>query len=262
MAAVYVSIVMNEAGPITSDVRREGDPRSVVRIMTWNIHGGRGPDRSCDLDRVVDRVRAHAPDIIAIQEIDSRHIPGPGCAFDFLAAALGPHSTEARLITAPDGDYGHALVSRWPFLEAARHDISVDGREPRAAIEVCVDTPCGPLHVVAAHLGLSFRERRHQAAILRKLAQSGPERSVLVGDFNDLIRHGSVQRALAEAMPGRTHHKTFPARLPLLALDRIYCRPSGLLLRSWTDPQARDASDHLPIIAELNPAVGSSIHWQ
>ena len=26
------------------------------------------------------------------------------------------------------------------------------------------------------------------------------------------------------------------------------------LMRSWTDPQARDASDHLPIIAELKPA--------
>lgn len=245
---------MKEAGPIASDVRTEGDPLSVIRIMTWNIHGGVGPDRLCDLNRVVDRVRAHAPDIVAIQEIDSRHISGLGCAFDFLAAALGPHSTEARLITAPDGDYGHALVSRWPFLEAARHDISVDGREPRAAIEVCVATPCGPLHVVSAHLGLSFRERRHQAAILCKVAQSGPERSILLGDFNDLILYGSVQRALAATMPRRTHHKTFPARLPVLALDRIYCRPSSLLARSWTDPQARDASDHLPIIAELNPA--------
>jgi endonuclease/exonuclease/phosphatase family metal-dependent hydrolase len=226
----------------------------MIRIMTWNIHGGVGPDRSCDLNRVVDRVRAHAPDIVAIQEIDSRHISGLGCAFDLLAAALGPHSTEARLITAPDGDYGHALLSRWPFLEAALHDISVGRREPRAAIEASIATPCGPLHVVAVHLGLSGRERRHQAAMLCKLAQSGPERSVLVGDFNDWILRGSVQRALAEAMPRRTHQKTFPARLPVLALDRIYCRPSSLLGRSWTDPQARDASDHLPIIAELNAA--------
>jgi endonuclease/exonuclease/phosphatase family metal-dependent hydrolase len=245
---------MNEASPMTSDLRGEGDPPSVIRIMTWNIHGGVGPDRLCDLNRVVDRVRMHAPDIVAIQEIDSRRISDLGCAFDFLAATLGPHSTEARLITAPDGDYGHALVSRWPLLEGMRHDISVDGREPRAAIEVSVATPSGPLHVVAVHLGLSGRERRRQAAMLYKLAQSGPERSVLVGDFNDWILRGSVRRALAEAMPGRTHHKTFPARLPVLALDRIYCRPASLLVRSWTDPLARDASDHLPIIAELHPA--------
>jgi endonuclease/exonuclease/phosphatase family metal-dependent hydrolase len=243
---------MKEAGPITTDVRKEDDPPSVIRIMTWNIHGGVGSDRLCDLNRVVKCVRAHAPDIVAIQEIDSRRIAGLGCAFDFLAAALGPHSTEARLITAPDGDYGHALVSRWPFLEAARHDISVDRRERRAAIEVSVATPCGPLHVVAVHMGLSFRERRHQAAILCKLAQSGPERSVLLGDFNDWILHGPVRRALAEAMPGRTHHKTFPARRPVLPLDRIYCRPSSLLVRSWIDPQARAASDHLSVIAELN----------
>jgi endonuclease/exonuclease/phosphatase family metal-dependent hydrolase len=132
--------------------------------------------------------------------------------------------------------------------------MSVDRRERRAAIEVSVATPFGPLHVVAVHLGLSFRERRHQTGILCKLAQSGPERSVLLGDFNDWILHGPVRRALAETMPGRTRHKTFPARRPVLALDRIYCRPANLLLRSWSDPQARAASDHLPIIAELDTA--------
>jgi endonuclease/exonuclease/phosphatase family metal-dependent hydrolase len=36
-----------------------------------------------------------------------------------------------------------------------------------------------------------------------------------------------------------------------MRLDRIYCRPAPALLRSWTDPLARRASDHLPVIAEI-----------
>jgi endonuclease/exonuclease/phosphatase family metal-dependent hydrolase len=144
------------------------------------------------------------------------------------------------------------LISRWRISDSVHHDVSVDGCEPRAAIETTIETPHGSLHVVAAHLGLSFSERAHQAALLSQVAQTGPSHSVLLGDFNDLLRHGSVQQALGHTLPNRTHHKTFPAWWPVLALDRIYCRPADLLLHSWTDPRAWRASDHLPIIADLD----------
>ena len=226
---------------------------SNVRVMTWNIHGGVGPDRRCDLGRVVELVQRHSPDIVALQEVDSRRKwSGGEPAFEFLAAALGEHAAEARVISAPDGDYGHVVLSRWRITKTIRHDVSVSGREPRAAIETTIETPCGDLHVVAAHLGLSFSERRHQAGLLSRLAHAGPARCIVMGDFNDLLRHGSVQRALGQSLPNRTHHKTFPAWWPVLALDRIYCRPEQLLARSWTDPLARTASDHLPVIADLD----------
>ena len=54
--------------------------------------------------------------------------------------------------------------------------------------------------------------------------------------------------ALFEARSG---HPSFPARLPLFALDRIWCRPDHLLTRSWTARETRPASDHLPVMAEL-----------
>jgi endonuclease/exonuclease/phosphatase family metal-dependent hydrolase len=234
----------------------------MIRIMSWNIHGGVGPDRSFNLSRIVERVRFHAPDIIAIQEIDSRRkAADTKSAFEFLAAALGPHSTEARLITAPDGDYGHAVVSRWPLSKTVLHDVSVGRREPRAAIETTIMTAQGPLYLVAAHLGLGSRERRRQVELLCKLTRASSDRTVVLGDFNDWAQHGSVRRALADAMPQCTHHKTFPAWLPLLSLDRIYCRPSCLLVRSWTDPDARHASDHLPIIADVDLSLGS-VGWK
>ena len=221
--------------------------------MTWNIHRGVGPDWRCDLARVVDVVRRHGPDIVALQEVDSRRKSrGREPPFEFLAASLGEHAAEARLITAPDGDYGHVVLSRWRMRDTRRHDLSYGRREPRAALETTVETPYGDLHVVAAHLGLSFRERRQQAFQLSGIAHAGSARCVVLGDFNDLFRHGSVQRALGQSLPNRTHHKTFPARWPVLALDRIYSRPGDLLVRSWTDPLARSASDHLPIIADLD----------
>jgi endonuclease/exonuclease/phosphatase family metal-dependent hydrolase len=68
-----------------------------------------------------------------------------------------------------------------------------------------------------------------------------------------------VRRTLAAVLQGRTRHRTFPARWPLLRLDRIYCRPAQALIRSWIDPAACDASDHLPVIADIRlPTIAAS----
>jgi endonuclease/exonuclease/phosphatase family metal-dependent hydrolase len=231
----------------------EVDEAATVRVMTWNIHGGIGPDGHVDIDRVVKLIRRHDPDILALQEVDSRRSRYmPENVFEHLAEGLGSHSAEARLITAPDGDFGHVLISRWPISRTKLHDISVPRREPRAAMETTVATPAGPLHLVAAHLGLGFKERRKQAATLAAAAQSSPERTIMLGDFNDWFWRGAVEGALGPIFQERTRHKTFPARFPLLDLDRVYCRPAGTLVRSWTDPLAYETSDHLPVIAELS----------
>lgn len=224
----------------------------VVRVLTWNIH--RAVDRRgrYDLQPIVALIRGHDPDIVALQEIDSR---GRGAGqlppLDFLTQSLGSHAAEARTIIAPDGHYGHALISRWLLSPPILHDVSVRRREPRHVIETTASTPAGPVHLAAVHLGLRVRERRWQAAKLAEIAATAGEVSVMLGDFNDWPWRGVVRRALAAALPARTRHRTYPARWPLLLLDRVYCRPPQALLRSWTDPSARGLSDHLPVIADI-----------
>jgi endonuclease/exonuclease/phosphatase family metal-dependent hydrolase len=227
------------------------DLPATIRFLTWNIHRGVGPDRKCDLARVVAIVRRQAPDIVALQEVDSRRAWGNAGAFDVLRREFGPHGAEAKAIQTAEGDYGHVLLSRWPLHDVVIHDLSVAKREPRLAIDARVMTEAGPLRMITAHCGLFPAERRHQGAILAGLARAATGAVVIAGDFNDWARRGSATRALSREMPGRTQHRTFPARLPLGQLDRIYCRPGSALVRSWTDPEARVASDHLPLIADL-----------
>lgn len=229
--------------------RPDSSRPETVRVLTWNVHAGVGPDGVYDLPRIAALVRRHEPDIVALQEIDSR---GRGSdAFAYLARALGSHAAEARTISTPDGDYGHVLISRWPLTEIAIHDLSVTRREPRRAIETVVQTPYGPLHLASVHLGLGFRERRQQAAMLSAIAGTARQTTVMLGDFNDWFIYGTVRRALATVMPGRTRLRSFPARWPVFMLDRIYCRPRHALRDCWTDPLARRVSDHLPVIADI-----------
>ncbi len=224
---------------------------SSLRVMTWNIHGARTMLGRPDLGRIISHVELHSPDIIALQEVDARRCGDP-LAFDTLAGSLGEHRAEARMIVAPEGDYGHVLLTRWPIVRFERHDISVARREPRAALEAVIATPSGLLRVIAVHLGLSLRERHWQARRLATLALADPLPLVMLGDFNDWVWHGSVQRALREMFPGRSRFRTFPATFPLFRLDRIYVRPARLLKSMRTDRNARLASDHLPVIADLD----------
>jgi endonuclease/exonuclease/phosphatase family metal-dependent hydrolase len=225
----------------------------ILHAMTWNIHGGIGTDGVCDMRRVTSLIRRQSPDILAVQEVESRGRGTEHCGFSLLGA-LSDHSTPACTIKADDGAYGHMLLSRWPILHSALHDLSHPGREPRVAIEATIATPSGALHVVATHLGLRTRERQQQAlrlaALIRRL--EGP--LVVLGDFNEWVWHGPVRRALAGQDWARTHQCTFPARFPLLKLDRIYCRPARLLGDSWRDLAGKGASDHLPVVAELHMA--------
>ncbi len=223
-----------------------------VRLMTWNIHGAVGRNPRFDLARVVELISRHKPDIVALQEIDSRRaIAGGGNPFEILQSALGSHGVGAKTITTVDGDYGQALFSRWPMQSSEIRDISFPEREPRRAIRSEIATPAGPLRVIATHLGLSLGERRSQAAALLELMDGAAMTTVMLGDFNDWLWAGSVRKVLARALPGRTRHRTFPSICPLLYLDRIYCRPREALLGGRTDRSARRISDHLPVIADI-----------
>lgn len=221
-----------------------------VRLLTWNIHGTFGLNPRFDLVRAIELIRGWAPDIVALQEVDSRRKLADGDPFTLLQNALGKHGVSARSITTSDGHYGQMLISCCPITKSKVHDISRPEREPRRAIMAEIAAPAGALRVVATHLGLSLGERHGQARDLLSLAGKSDMPTIVMGDFNDWF-WGSVHTMLARELPGRSRFRTFPSFLPLLRLDRIFCRPSGALQQCFSDPKARAISDHLPVIADI-----------
>ncbi len=235
---------------------------STIRVMTWNIHGANGRNRRFDLERVIALIGRHSPDVVALQEVDSRRprVSGVVEPFKALQAALGSHGIGAKTITTKDGEYGQALISRWPIRDPEIHDISYREREPRRAVRCEVMAPGGILRVIATHLGLSIGERRGQAQALLRLIGDSPLTTVVLGDFNDWFWANSVRKVLAARLPGRSRQRTFPSFLPLFRFDRVYCSPAAALTSVRTDWSARALSDHLPVICDirLGGRIGSS----
>lgn len=234
------------------------DPGSRLRLLTWNIHGCVGGDGRYDVDRVRRVVNTLAPDVAAFQEVDSRRprgagpTPGVGQVYDILREAVGDHGHDAWAISSKDGHYGQFLASRFPLTEKRVYDISLPGLEPRKVMAARLQLPTASPRIIATHLGLRHHERQRQLAALTEIVRADLSAPVLLlGDFNEWLWPRWTQRGLFRLFDVQTRHRTFPARLPLLALDRIWCRPGRLLAHSWTAGDAHAASDHLPLLAEV-----------
>ena len=193
-----------------------GRARPLLRVLTWNVHGCVGRRRRFDPHGVAAELARLNPDIAALQELDSRKRGGAAVdSFELLREATGWSFANARTIETSQGDYGHALASRWPLDEVERLDLSVRGREPRLALSAAVRHPQHTIRVVAAHLGLGARERRHQIGVLLEHLAARPEGpAIVLGDFNEWRGSGLATRLLcppfevAAALPSFPAHKS------------------------------------------------------
>jgi endonuclease/exonuclease/phosphatase family metal-dependent hydrolase len=223
-----------------------------ISVATYNVHGCIGRDGREDPARIARVLRALDADAIALQELRWQ----PAQALDMLAdlaARLGYTALAGPTLLRPDGHYGNALLTRLPVEAQRLEDLSVPGREPRGALAAVLRTPCGPLTVIATHLGLAYRERRRQMQRLLALVRKSSKPVVLLGDLNEWLLWGRPLRWL-RAHFGRTPAPaTFPSRWPFLALDRIWVEPAGALERVEVHAKAPagEASDHLPLRATL-----------
>ena len=232
---------------------------SSLRVATYNIHRGFGHDRRQDLDRVVAVLRELAADVLLLQEVDSD--PTEEGVLDHLAhlaTATGFHAVTGPTLRRRGAAYGNLVLSRAPVGEVVHLDLCVAGCEPRAAIDAEVLVAGRKLRVLATHLGLRPRERRVQIARLVDLVDQARPRGdgvlVLAGDFNEWVPFSRALEPLRRVLGPGTVHATFPARFPLLSLDKIFVSPARALRGSWVHrtPAAAVASDHLPVVAEID----------
>ena len=234
----------------------------IFTVATYNVHDCVGTDRRSDPDRIARVIADTRADILALQEVsgpgEGRLCPGRPNHFEVLAQAFDGYAVEGPAVIDGTRRYGNMLLSRWPISTWAVADLAQSESEPRNAIDAVLETPVGPIQVIASHFGLSHRERVRQALMIGDLARQTEAKPTLVmGDFNDWFPLSPIVRRIGAAI-GRTlwqvpRRPTFPSLFPVLALDRILVSRHGQVVRTRVpgDTLARVASDHRPLIAEI-----------
>jgi endonuclease/exonuclease/phosphatase family metal-dependent hydrolase len=240
------------------------------KLLTYNIHKCiGGVDRRYDPSRVAEVIAHYQPDIALLQEVDQfakrtnedRQVDSCG---DRLGLRHRTYFPNVRV--RGGGAYGNAILSRFPLTETTNIDVTIPLKKRRSILHaryrVRLKGKRGEhsrtVHVYNLHLGLSGLERKQQ---LRWFLESHPfvglhhqTPIIIAGDFNDVW--GTLGKKLL--VPAGFHGlerpiRTFPAYAPIRALDSIYVRGDIRLLSVHRSrlALAKRASDHLPLVAEL-----------
>jgi endonuclease/exonuclease/phosphatase family metal-dependent hydrolase len=222
-------------------------------VATYNIHGAVGTDRIFSPGRVAQVLLEMNSDIVALQEVPL----GGGDLPDVLAIlreATGFHAVAGATFKVGERNYGNAVLSRYPIVATRAIDLSFGKHEPRGALDADINCHGHPLRVIATHLGLRPAERRHQIRLLLQSFDTDQMPVVLMGDVNEWFVWGRPLRWLVSHFESVPAPRTFPSRRPLFALDRIWIRPRHRLVhvKAHASPLARNASDHLPLVAHID----------
>nr|WP_290445111.1 MULTISPECIES: endonuclease/exonuclease/phosphatase family protein [unclassified Pseudomonas] len=235
-----------------------------LTVLTLNVHKGFTLfNRRFILPELREAVRATGADLVFLQEVHGshrqhaeRHPTWPQAPqYEFLADSMWPQFAYGRNAVYPQGDHGNALLSKFPISAFENLDVSIDGNEQRGLLHCRLEVPGQTqVHAICVHLGLREAHRQRQVALLLQLLDRLPPDApvIVAGDFNDwrLKANARLTERLVEAF-GRPA-RSFPARLPLLRLDRIYLRnarasSAGVLANyPWSH-----LSDHAPLVAQV-----------
>ena len=234
-----------------------------LKVATYNIHKCVGIDRKYSPERIVDVIRELDADIVALQEVLCHsQLHRRDHQAEFIAEELGMEYRLGENRQLNGGNYGNAVLSRFPIGSHENYDISVKKYEPRGCLRTDISINGRSVHFINVHMGTSFFERRKQVhKMLAEHVLDHPEfvgNRIVAGDFNEWINGVTTQlfRSNFNSVDPRLHlgrARTFPGILPLVHLDNVYFDES-FRLRNATLHRSRKAlvaSDHLPIVAEF-----------
>ncbi len=173
---VMVSLLLHVA--VTAEERN-------LRVLSYNIHHGRGMDNKLNLERIAKVIAAQKPDIVALQEVDKKsHRSKKKDQAAELAKLLGMQYRFGKSINIKGGEYGLAILSSLPISEAKVHKLP-GGGEPRIAFEVLTKWRGKPFSFVTLHLERNFvGARDQQVSTLMKIFKTHKHPVILAGDFN------------------------------------------------------------------------------
>ena len=228
----------------------------MLKLASYNIRKALGTDRRRSPERILEVLSEIDADIIALQEADRRFGERAAVLPEWLLEAHTPYRAvplDGRIESM--GWHGNALLVRREAEILTADRIHLPCLEPRGAVTVTTRTDGLTLRVVGMHLDLSGLWRRRQStAVLHYLDQPShhdADGTVLMGDLNEWSRDRGCLMDFSRSFSMASCGRSFHARRPIVALDRIMWRGELDLVDSGVhmSATARRASDHLPIWA-------------
>jgi endonuclease/exonuclease/phosphatase family metal-dependent hydrolase len=234
----------------------------LIRVMAYNIHHANPPSKPglIDIDAIAKAIKDQNPDLVALQEVDANTIrSGKFNQAEEIAKRLGMSFFFAKAIDHEGGDYGVAILSKYPMSETKISRLPTEAStkgEPRVLATAKISLPgrkvirFGSTHLDAQKAAIN---RELQIKEINRITAGEKLPFIIAGDFN--AAPGSTVIQLLDQSFTRTCQQcefTIPVIKPNKTIDFIAFTPkSKFSVQSTTVIPERYASDHLPVLGVL-----------
>ncbi len=242
-----------------------------IKVLVYNVHAGKDAAGVDNLQRVADVVRATSADVVLLQEVDKRTRRSGGVDQPAeYARRTGYHVAFGRSLDYDGGEYGIAILSRWPLSRDTAIHLPVEppqersggSHEPRVAMRVTVASPFGDIVVFNTHIDASGddRWRKQEVKTIIALTQDqlrgGTRRLLFGGDFNSTPESAVQGELRASGMTdawercGSGAGLTYPADSSVKRIDYLFL--TGAATCSQASVVNTTASDHRPVLFTIH----------
>lgn len=231
--------------------------KEYLKIMTYNVRNSKGMDNVMDCRRAAAVIRTQAPDVVAVQELDSMtRRSGGKYILGEIADYTGMNAEYFPAIEFDGGKYGIGILSKEKPLAVKGYPLP--GREEERALLVAEFEE----YVFACtHLSLTEADRMASLETIGKIAKGCSKPFYLAGDLND-IPGSQFIKALQEnfIILNKLESKTFPAPDPDRTLDYIAVWKTTAPKMDVVSREVGNepvASDHRPVTVLLRTAIAA-----
>ena len=231
-----------------------------LRVMTYNIHVGVGMDKKLDLQRIAEVINAERADLVGLQEVDRgvKRTEGKDEIAE-LAQLTRMNYVFAHNLDYQGGQYGVAILSRFP-IKQIDHRKYENRREAerRGMIRAEIEFAGQTINFVTTHLDYQFEDgRAFETEQMLKFLEGFKGPLIVVGDFND-EPGGAAHKLMLTGFEDawivakiKAQGFSYPADEPVKRIDYIFTRRSDRLGVKRPRIVTTLASDHLPVVADI-----------
>jgi endonuclease/exonuclease/phosphatase family metal-dependent hydrolase len=232
-----------------------------LTIMSYNIHHANPPSKAgvIDIEAIAAVINKQKPDVVMLQEVDVNTKRSGMNEAVTLAEKTKMNFYFAKAIDHDGGDYGVAILSRYPLSGGATHKLPTaagTNGEPRVLATANIELKGKKITIACTHMDAQRNDtnRLLQINAITDILQKETNPVILAGDLN--AAPGGAVIDILDKHFTRTCTQgcgfTIPQINPTKTIDFIAYKPTGSFrIVSHTVIDEQYASDHLPVMATL-----------
>lgn len=228
-----------------------------LRVISMNMKEG-GKLANYDADAYSDFIRQYNPDVVVFQEMDNFTTRnGNKDLLSEMAVKLGMFPYFGKAFTYAGGDFGNAILSKYPFYNARTITAKPTGAsEMRACSWIDVLMPDKQkVRVAVTHLDVSSDDQvriNMLATINTNMLTNNELPTLLIGDFNATPESDTMNYAKFRWQDiGEGTGNTISSTNPTKRIDYVMGYPKTWIKKSYEIVCNPGLSDHCFIVADV-----------